>query len=201
MFRISQLASSSSVDEVSSTSNSNTPRNSSLSSASWCDNEVAAAQAGLHVTSFRLPHRTGSSTTGSSPAGPTNKSHSTPASSGISPETTTSGPTVGRTSSSMDGGIMLTDHAVVNTEIFEGTGAGEGQVNHGIDMNMFQGLNAWDAAVDGGPQDPSALYAQVTEAMLNDDSWMGLNEVGNSSWDTGQADEVQAPGQKSGRWE
>lgn len=47
---------------------------------------------------------------------------------------------------------------------------------------MFQGLHGWDATDDAGVQ-----YAEVTAAMLNDDSWMMLNDIdaNEQPWGTG----------------
>lgn len=52
----------------------------------------------------------------------------------------------------------------------------------GLDMGMFDDLNGWDTSQDAGAQ-----YTEVTAAMLNDDSWMILNDVGGngSHWATG----------------
>lgn len=149
-------------------SSANTPRGSSLSSASRKNTE--------HRGLFDLPHRGGSSTSGSSPSAIIN-SGSTSTSSGISPGLTT----LESENQVPNGGFMKADQAI-DTSVF------------GVPLDAMTGpvagangmvLGMWDTA-QPGIHDPSAAFAEVTEAMLNDDSWMMLNEVGvnGQSWDT-----------------
>lgn len=175
--------SSAPVEEVS--PSDKTPGDSSVLLGAGTNGPHAWSQKAMDgMAQFRLPHRGGSSTNGSSPSAVMN-SNPTTASSGVSTVATNTGATVG-TTSSVDVGINLTER----TSAAEMFGKTDGQpvldekLMSNLDMDMFQELNSWDGAANEA-QDPSAEFAPVIEAMLHDDSWMVLNEAGNPSWDPG----------------
>lgn len=164
------------VEELS--SSDTTPRGSSLSLASRNNTETSSGQ-------FSLPHRGGSSTSGSSPSAAVTSSATSMSPPGVSPGGHT---THGAANQLPDGGFAMANQAgstggfgvAVNTAVGPAAGA-----DHAMVLDMFQGLNGWSAAQTGCP-DPSVAYDEVTEAMLNDDSWMVLNDVGvnGQPWDT-----------------
>lgn len=179
------------VEDVS--SSDSTPGTSSMSSSSKNGSATQPPRAADCMNRFRLPHRGGTSTSGSSPSTAMNSSY-TPTSSDPSPGQQAA---PGTRSSVTEGGIMLTDQTA-NADLFgmmsdtvtataTAPAAEVVDQNGGVDTNLFQGMNSWDTA-GGGPQDASELYAQVAEAMMSDDSWLILNGVGtssSSSWKTG----------------
>lgn len=141
-----------------------------------CLSSSSGGRAGRNVTDrCSLPYRHGSSTSASSPA--VNNKTSTPmtSGSGFSP---------------MGGGVMLTDEAAAGGADLFGAASAAARASRTaavVDTSVFQGLDGWDVAGDGRIGDSSAVFAQVTEAMLSDDSWMILNEgeVSNGSWGEG----------------
>lgn len=141
-------------------SSANTPIGSSMSSASRKNHENHAQ--------FSLPHRGSASTNGSSPSAVATSS-STSMSSGPSPGHTACG-----TESQMpNGGAVMADQAG-STNVFGVPVIGTNDMG----LDMFQGY---------GGQDSSTGFTEVTEEMLNDTSWMILNDidVDGQSWDTG----------------
>lgn len=157
-----------SVEEVSSDT---TPQESSLASGSNDIGDATRRQRSRAdgTEQVRLPHRGGSSTNSSSPSANLNVGSNrttTPTSAGISPV---------KRSSVLDGGIVLTDQSMDNGSLFEAENRAAAQAEApaagGVDMNLFEDLNAWGVPGER-VQDASALYAQMTEAMLEDNSWM-----------------------------
>lgn len=151
------------VEEILSSADS-TPGDSSLPSVALKNPE----------TSMNLPHRGGgdSSTSGSSPSAAMScSSTATPQSGTTSSEhLVRSGAVFGTTASAA---------AVATAPMVAGAHHSSAA---GLDMGMFDDLNGWDTSQDAG-----ARYTEVTAAMLNDDSWMILNDVGGngSHWATG----------------
>lgn len=152
------------VEEVS--SSENTPIGSSLSSTSRMNPE--------DPTQLSLPHRAGSSTSGSSPSAAVTSS-STSMSSGVSPGyithvTESQAPT---------GGHVMAEQAdnsdVSGTKVHTATDVMARANNTALDMFQSYGIQASCTELN-----------EVTEAMLNDTSWMILNDLGVNSqtWDT-----------------
>lgn len=153
------------AEEVPSSSSSETmPAGSSLSSATQKNADIFA--------SVNLPHRGGSSTSASSPAAAAHSSVTPSSSSGTSPGQQVTLDQMG--SATMFDGATVDAAAAANQA--------SGVV---LDMDMFQGLNDWNMAQDGA-QDSSAAFAEVAAAMLNDGSWMLMNDTGINvqPWDT-----------------
>ncbi|KUI65341.1 Transcriptional activator protein acu-15 [Cytospora mali] len=159
--------------------------------------EVFGICKATNAAQFRLPNRAGSST-GSSPsvvtAAGAEKSIATPAST--------------QTSSGMNSGTMSTgnkplcpmmsNEGVATDQVADAFGSMDAasQDNNALDLNLFQGLDTWDATGDPA-QDVAALFSQVTGAMQDgtfvassseNDGWMLLNEpgAGDHLWGTGQ---------------
>lgn len=179
-----------------STSSDPTTRGSSLSSVSAEDKSPAGVGGGRpNAAQFRLPHRGGSSA-GSSPSAAAN-SASTPTTqpssgSGVSPRAMT---VADQQLQQLQQQQQQQAAAAAAAEISSGPPqmADPFTADH-VDMNFFQGMQAWD----GTGQDPAVLFSQVAAAIqsggggfsaaLDDESWMMINEAGGvgSSWDTGQ---------------
>lgn len=146
---------------------------------------------------YHLPHRAGSSTTGSSPSAALN-SNPTPSSSETSANLLNTGQTTSGTLCPVSGNSTTT-----SAEIFHVPGVNQ---TNGVDLNMFQGMQGWDipaAAAGGGPTGNgnnggggglSVYSQQATEGLpsggylttLDDESWMILNDPavlnGGQSW-------------------
>lgn len=123
---------------------------------------------------MNLPHRAGggdSSTSGSSPGAA--------AMNGSSTTTTPSSGTTGKAHAATSDATYATAAAPAPAPMASGAQLPPGA---GLDMDMFTGLNGWNGGQDAGPQ-----YAEVAAAMLNDDSWMMLNDVGGNGppWGSG----------------
>lgn len=171
------------IEEVS--SSADTPIESTKSSSSH--------QTAQDAAQFNLPHRANSSTRGSSSPSAVATSSSTSLSSGASPGQATNskepnGPNCGITmpyqagsSSSNNNNNTNNTHAFGVQVNATAPGAVAGETNVSMMMDpMFQ-----DYAV----QDSAPGFTGVTEAMLDDTSWMMLNDVGvngGQSWDTGE---------------
>lgn len=175
-----------------------TPSDTTTGGSSLSSEGKSPAGAGSAAAAqFRLPHRGGGSSAGSSPSAAAN-SASTPTtqpSSGVSPGTTgmNAGMSQAQTgiassaAGTMPGGPQdLTDPFAAQQQQ---------QQQQQVDMNFFQGMSAWD-----GAGDPAVLFSQVAAAMqggggtefgpvLDDDSWMMIGDAGagaGAPWDTGQ---------------
>lgn len=153
------------VEELS--SSANTPVGSSMSSASRKNLEELAQ--------FDLPHRGSSSTSGSSPSAIVTSS-STTMSSGASPGYITHG----TENQASNCGFVMADQSG-SAHVFDVP------ANHatcsvaetnGMGLDLLQGFEI---------QGSSTGFTQVTEDMLNDTSWMLLNDVGvnGQPWDIG----------------
>ncbi|KAI3397017.1 hypothetical protein diail_11344 [Diaporthe ilicicola] len=177
------------------TSSDPTTRGSSLSSASMEDKSPAGGGRAPNAAQFRLPHRAGGgSSAGSSPSAAAN-SAPTPTTqpssgTGVSPGTTTTMGVTGQHQQAQGAAAVVPP----GPQEMASDPFGPDQV----DMNFFQGLQAWDGTGGGEDpgQDPGVLFSQVAAAIqgggfgaaLDDDSWMMINDAGGvgSSWDTGQ---------------
>lgn len=191
------------VEEIS--SSDNTPSASGPSAGSRANSgscgvgeismDTAATRGTQYHYQYNLPHRAGSSTTGSSPSAVLNSS-STPSSSDISPGLATRQTTSGTLRSVGDNSITIT------AGMFDASGLHQ---TNSVDLNMFQGFQGWDVttAADGSSGSGSAndglrSYSQQQQAAgglqnggfiagLDDESWMILNDStvlnGGTSWE------------------
>lgn len=164
------------IEEVS--SSADTPIDSTKSSASH--------QTAQDVAQFNLPHRANSSTRGSSPSAVATSS-STSLSSGTSP-----GQAMNNKEPNVpNGGIAMSYQAGSNSNS-NSTHAFGVQVNAtapGAVVGGTTGSMMMDPIFqDYTAQDSAPGFTGVTEAMLDDTSWMILNDVGvnGQSWDTGE---------------
>lgn len=158
------------IEEVS--PSADTPIGSNASSSTSFKNPQETAR-------FNLPHRANSSTRGSSPSVVVIGSSSTSMSSGTSPSQVANGSEPNIT----NGGTAKTNQVGNSTHAFgvsDSSTTAPGGFRGGVMMDtMFQ---------DYGLQDASPGFTEVTEAMLDDASWMILNDlaVNGQSWDTGE---------------
>lgn len=187
------------VEEIS--SSDNTPPVSGMSAGSTSQPPTT----GDVPYQYSLPHRAGSSTTGSSPSAAFNSS-STPSSSGISPSLA---------SGQIPTGTLrpVRGNAVTSTADIFHVPPGLHQIN-GVDLDMLQSFRGWDVSVgNGGPTDGSssnggggsglpAFPQQATQGVpnggfvagLDDESWMIMNDAAGlkagHSWDAGLGQDV-----------